>query len=94
MGNVMIDALARFLPQAKRHPIPHELQAQGKSRVDLTAPYGLVTLHRPSTVDNLATLRLIWAALEEIAKEIPLIFPVHPRTQNRMEEGRALRLAA
>jgi UDP-N-acetylglucosamine 2-epimerase (non-hydrolysing) len=87
VGNVMIDALARFLPQAKRRPIPPELQARGKSRVDLTGPYGLVTLHRPSTVDNLATFRVIWAALEEIAKEVPLIFPVHPRTQNRMEEG-------
>jgi UDP-N-acetylglucosamine 2-epimerase (non-hydrolysing) len=87
VGNVMIDALARFLPRAKRHPIPHELQSPEKSRVDLTGPYGLVTLHRPSTVDNLATFRVIWAALEEIAKEVPLIFPVHPRTQNRMEDA-------
>ncbi|MFZ0963020.1 MAG: UDP-N-acetylglucosamine 2-epimerase (non-hydrolyzing) [Terriglobia bacterium] len=87
VGNVMIDALRRFLPRAKRHPLPHELQARDKSRLDLVGPYGLVTLHRPSTVDNLATFRAIWAALEEIAKEVPLIFPVHPRTQNRMEEG-------
>jgi UDP-N-acetylglucosamine 2-epimerase (non-hydrolysing) len=83
----MIDALQRFLPQAKCYPLPQELKARGKSRVDLKGPYGLVTLHRPSTVDNLAMLRVIWAALEEIAKEVPLIFPVHPRTQNRMEEG-------
>jgi UDP-N-acetylglucosamine 2-epimerase (non-hydrolysing) len=87
VGNVMIDALQRFLPQAKRHPIPPELQARGQSRVDFTGPYGLVTLHRPSTVDNLATLRVIWTALQEIAKEVPLIFPVHPRTQSRMVEG-------
>jgi len=87
VGNVMIDALQRFLPTAKCHPIPPALQAPGKSRIDFTRPYGLVTLHRPSTVDNLATLRLIWTALEEIAKDVPLIFPVHPRTENRMEEG-------
>ncbi len=87
VGNVMIDALQRFLPRAKRHPIPHELQAPGKSLVDLTGPYGLVTLHRPSTVDNLARFGEVWAALEEIAKDIPLIFPVHPRTQSRMVEG-------
>jgi UDP-N-acetylglucosamine 2-epimerase (non-hydrolysing) len=87
VGNVMIDALQRFLPRAKRHPIPHELQAQGRWRVDLTRPYGMVTLHRPSTVDSLATFRVIWAALEEIAKEVPLIFPVHPRTRGRMEKG-------
>ncbi len=86
-GNVMIDALLRFLPQAKRHPLPPQLQAPGKSCVDFTGPYGMVTLHRPSTVDNLATLSMIWAALEEIAKDIPLIFPVHPRTQERLKEG-------
>ena len=87
VGNVMIDALRRSLPRAKCHPMSHELQAVDKSRVDLTGPYGLVTLHRPSTVDNLAIFRVIWTALEEIAKEVPLIFPVHPRTQNRMEAG-------
>jgi len=87
VGNVMIDALERFLPRAKHHPIPYELQAQSKSGIDLEGPFGLVTLHRPSTVDNLATLRAIWAALEEIAKELPLIFPAHPRTQSRMAEG-------
>jgi UDP-N-acetylglucosamine 2-epimerase (non-hydrolysing) len=84
----MIDALLRFLPRAKRLSVPRELQAAGKSRLDLRGPYGLVTLHRPSTVDQLPTLRRIWAALEEIAKGIPLIFPVHPRTQKRIEEGR------
>jgi UDP-N-acetylglucosamine 2-epimerase (non-hydrolysing) len=87
VGNVMIDALERFLPRAKRHPVPHELQAQGESSFDLTRPYGLVTLHRPSTVDNPATFRGVWAALEEIAQEVPLIFPVHPRTQSKMAEG-------
>jgi UDP-N-acetylglucosamine 2-epimerase (non-hydrolysing) len=86
VGNVMIDALRRFLPRAKSHPIPHHLQAPGKSHVDLTGQYGLVTLHRPSTVDDRATFRMIWAALEVIAQEIPLVFPVHPRTQSRIDE--------
>ena len=87
-GNVMIDALQRFLPRAKCHPLPPELRAPGNPAADFAGPYGMVTLHRPSTVDNLATLRMIWTALEEIAKDIPLIFPVHPRTQERMKEGR------
>jgi UDP-N-acetylglucosamine 2-epimerase (non-hydrolysing) len=87
VGNVMIDALQRFLPRAKHFPIPHDFDEQCKSRVDLTGPYGLVTLHRPSTVDNFATFREIWAALEVIAKDVPLIFPVHPRTQSKMVEG-------
>jgi UDP-N-acetylglucosamine 2-epimerase (non-hydrolysing) len=84
VGNVMIDALQRSLPRAQRPLMPHEIQPWGISCVDVTGPYGLVTLHRPSTVDNLATLGVIWAALEEVAKEVPLIFPVHPRTQHRM----------
>jgi UDP-N-acetylglucosamine 2-epimerase (non-hydrolysing) len=84
VGNVMIDALRRFLPHAKRRAVPQELYARSKH---LVGSYGLVTLHRPSTVDNLGTLRAIWEALEEIAKEVPLIFPLHPRTQNRMKEG-------
>jgi UDP-N-acetylglucosamine 2-epimerase (non-hydrolysing) len=87
VGNVMIDALQRFLPLAKRLPIPPEVQAWARSCVDWTGPYGIVTLHRPSTADDLNTLRVVWGELEEIAKEIPLIFPVHPRTRLRMEEG-------
>jgi UDP-N-acetylglucosamine 2-epimerase (non-hydrolysing) len=87
VGNVMIDALRRFLPHAKGCAIPPELCARGDHNGGLAGPYGLVTLHRPSTVDNLGTLRAIWQALEEIAKEIPLVFPLHPRTQNRMKEG-------
>jgi len=87
VGNVMIDALKRFLPLAKSRPIPIEFQAQDNSRDGVKSKYGLVTLHRPSTVDDLATFRGIWAALETIAKEVPLIFPAHPRTQGRMVEG-------
>jgi UDP-N-acetylglucosamine 2-epimerase (non-hydrolysing) len=86
VGNVMIDALKRFLPQAKSRPMPLEFQARDHSRDTVNSKYGLVTLHRPSTVDNLATFRGIWAALEVIAKEVSLIFPVHPRTQGRMVE--------
>ncbi|MGO8818043.1 MAG: non-hydrolyzing UDP-N-acetylglucosamine 2-epimerase [Terriglobia bacterium] len=84
VGNVMIDALRRSLPRAQRHFMSHERQAWGENRMDLTGPYGLVTLHRPATVDNTATLCMLWTALEEIAKEVPLIFPVHPRTRSRV----------
>lgn len=87
VGNVMIDALRRFLPHAKHRAVPPELHAWSKHNGGLVGAYGLVTLHRPSTVDNLGTLRTIWEALEAIAKEVPLIFPLHPRTQNRMREG-------
>jgi UDP-N-acetylglucosamine 2-epimerase (non-hydrolysing) len=83
----MIDALRRFLPHAKRRAVPPELCGRSKHNGGLAGSYGLVTLHRPSTVDNLGALRAIWEALQEIAKEVPLIFPLHPRTQNRMKEG-------
>jgi UDP-N-acetylglucosamine 2-epimerase (non-hydrolysing) len=81
-GNVMIDALQRFLPKAKRSTVmPAFANLPGvKSR------YGLVTLHRPRTVDNPSTLRELWAGLEVIAQKLPLIFPVHPRTRSRMDQ--------
>jgi UDP-N-acetylglucosamine 2-epimerase (non-hydrolysing) len=43
-----------------------------------------VTLHRPSSADNSLALRVVWKALGEIAEEIPIVFPVHPRTQKRL----------
>jgi UDP-N-acetylglucosamine 2-epimerase (non-hydrolysing) len=80
VGNVMIDALQHFLPHARRYvpAAPYPLADQQLTR------FGLVTLHRPSTVDDIPTLRSIWGALAEIAEEIPLIFPVHPRTHAHM----------
>src|SRR5690606_21747645 len=46
--------------------------------------FGLVTLHRPSNVDDPARLRAILGALGEVARELPLLFPVHPRTRARL----------
>jgi len=48
--------------------------------------YGVITLHRPSNVDDAETFRRIGSALKEIARELPLIFPVHPRTRNNLEK--------
>ena len=87
VGNVMIDALRRSLPQAKCRPMSNKLHTGGKTGVDLSSPYGLVTLHRPSMVDNPQVFATIWKSLEKIAEEIPLIFPVHPRTRDRMSQG-------
>jgi len=47
----------------------------------------LVTLHRPSNVDEVEKLRKIMQALVDIAQEVPVIFPVHPRTRSRMENA-------
>lgn len=86
-GNVMIDTLRRYLPGAMRCSLPPELHGSGQYAADMTRPHALVTLHRASTVDDLDTLRAIWGGLQEIAQEIPLIFPVHPRTQSCMEDA-------
>jgi UDP-N-acetylglucosamine 2-epimerase (non-hydrolysing) len=79
VGNVMIDTLERLLPQANaRYPA---LQTQfGLDK------YILVTLHRPSNVDDPETLREFITALQEISSDITVLFPVHPRTMQRISE--------
>jgi UDP-N-acetylglucosamine 2-epimerase (non-hydrolysing) len=80
VGNVMIDTLVKLLPIAdSRWP---ELQA----RISLDS-YGLVTLHRPSNVDDAASLAKMIAALSAISRRLPLLFPVHPRTRQRIVAG-------
>ena len=87
-GNVMIDTLRWLLPKA-----------QGKdtlARYTLSpGGYGVVTLHRPSNVDQPRTLGPLLDVLIEAARDLPLVFPVHPRTQCRIEQfGLAERLAS
>jgi UDP-N-acetylglucosamine 2-epimerase (non-hydrolysing) len=82
VGNVMIDSLVRALPQAvARDPL-----ASAGVVVD-SGRYGLVTLHRPSNVDGPAALEAAVRALLEIAENIPLVFPVHPRTRIQLEQA-------
>jgi UDP-N-acetylglucosamine 2-epimerase (non-hydrolysing) len=78
VGNVMIDSLDWVLP----HLAPKEIRASFGVG---TGPYGLVTLHRPSNVDDRGTLSEIVVGLEHVAEELPLLFPVHPRTRLRLE---------
>lgn len=79
VGNVMIDTLVRLLPQAEAG-WPALQERFGLAR------YGLVTLHRPSNVDEPEMLRDILAALAEISREMPLLFPMHPRTRQRITD--------
>jgi len=74
VGNVMIDTLVRLLPEAA-HSVP-----------DLPGSYGLVTLHRPSNVDDSEMLREILETLLECSRDIDIFFPVHPRTRRRLQE--------
>lgn len=77
VGNVMIDTLKANLEQADRSPI---LETLGLS----PGQYNVVTLHRPSNVDDAATLGRIADAFEEVQKDLPIVFPMHPRTVNNL----------
>jgi UDP-N-acetylglucosamine 2-epimerase (non-hydrolysing) len=75
VGNVMIDTLVRMLPES-----------DGLLPADLPPKYGLVTLHRPSNVDELDWLAELISSLEKASRELAFIFPVHPRTRQKMSE--------
>jgi len=77
VGNVMIDSLLSVKDRAMSSGILSQLSLDGR-------PFGLVTLHRPSNVDDPEVLRDRLATLDEVARERPLVFPVHPRTRERM----------
>ena len=79
VGNTMIDSLMAHLDKA--------LAGKPWQRFNLEpGSYGLVTLHRPANVDDLSTLTEIGLALKEVSGELPLLFPVHPRTRDRLEQ--------
>lgn len=71
VGNVMIDTLIKFLPAIETTPL----------QVNIPGKYILVTLHRPSNVDDPNQLKSILAALSEIAQKYTIVFPMHPRTK-------------
>jgi UDP-N-acetylglucosamine 2-epimerase (non-hydrolysing) len=81
VGNVMIDTLVRLLPVAEA------LWSKLSSKLNITEKqYGLVTLHRPSNVDDPIVLSNILRALGEISTDLPIIFPIHPRTRARIRQ--------
>jgi UDP-N-acetylglucosamine 2-epimerase (non-hydrolysing) len=83
VGNIMVDSLLRFRPAAEKLRTWEAYALRPKT-------YGLVTLHRPSNVDDDNALKGIVEALIQIQKETPLLFPVHPRTRERLERSRLL----
>jgi len=78
VGNVMIDTLLSHLERARGLDAPsrHGLAPGG---------YALVTLHRPSNVDDAQVLATIMDAIAELAERLPVLFPVHPRTRVSLE---------
>lgn len=78
VGNIMIDTLCMLRRRMDANPILEDLGLGEKN-------YGVITLHRPSNVDDKAQLKLIVRQLLACSKDIPLVFPVHPRTKGRLE---------
>jgi len=75
VGNVMIDTLVRLLPlatHAKKNGLPRQ--------------YALVTLHRPANVDDPQMLRKILISMLALNKDLPVIFPLHPRTRQAIRQ--------
>jgi UDP-N-acetylglucosamine 2-epimerase (non-hydrolysing) len=81
VGNVMVDTLLRLLPRADGERQLQEFALQNGAG---PKPFVLVTLHRPSNVDDPVMLARLMRALENIAARVPVVFPVHPRTRQRM----------
>jgi len=73
VGNVMIDSLMQNLERARRSHVKQQLGLND-------GEYGVITLHRPSNVDQPETFSGILDALGEISETLPIVFPVHPRT--------------
>lgn len=79
VGNVMIDSLLAHLPRARAAGSPAKLGLEPGS-------YAVLTLHRPSNVDDRVVLGGLLRALREIQLDVPVVFPVHPRTRKRLDE--------
>jgi UDP-N-acetylglucosamine 2-epimerase (non-hydrolysing) len=79
VGNIMIDSLLKHLPLAGKSTIRDSLGLAARD-------YAVLTLHRPSNVDELQTLGGILDALEAIGNRLPIVFPVHPRTLKMIAE--------
>jgi UDP-N-acetylglucosamine 2-epimerase (non-hydrolysing) len=76
VGNVMIDTLVRMLPNSQAF-VPQNIPSR----------FALVTLHRPSNVDDLKWLKSMLRTLGEFGSDLPVVFPVHPRTREKMNQA-------
>ncbi|HEX8406037.1 MAG TPA: UDP-N-acetylglucosamine 2-epimerase (non-hydrolyzing) [Duganella sp.] len=85
VGNVMIDTLLRQLPHAP--PVSKVLQdANLAGFVPDGQPYALLTMHRPSNVDDPLRLRALMETMVKLSDELPILFPLHPRTRSMLRQ--------
>ena len=79
-GNVMIDSLLKHREAAAGLKMPQRYGLQPKG-------YGVLTLHRPSNVDDPERFERIFRSIVELARDFPIVFPVHPRTRSRVVDS-------
>ena len=84
VGNVMIDTLLRHRSKAQDSTIVSDLQLIHRGRVK---PYAVLTLHRPANVDDRHKFAKMLQAFADISKQMPIIFPAHPRTVKQIQEA-------
>jgi UDP-N-acetylglucosamine 2-epimerase (non-hydrolysing) len=92
VGNVMIDSLRYNLKEAV--PARSTLAKSNSGITDSDSGYGVVTLHRPSNVDDTEVLERLLNVLARISLRTPLVFPIHPRTESRLAAAGLGRLLA
>jgi len=80
VGNPMIDTLRQHLEAARKRGAVARFGLKPRG-------YALVTLHRPSNVDDVSSLRRVFDALRALSEQIPILFPTHPRTRERMDRA-------
>jgi UDP-N-acetylglucosamine 2-epimerase (non-hydrolysing) len=80
VGNVMIDTLLKNKAKAQESTILADLALEPRA-------YAVLTLHRPSNVDNPAVLGRLLDALDVIQRDMPIIFPIHPRTRKNLSDS-------
>jgi UDP-N-acetylglucosamine 2-epimerase (non-hydrolysing) len=80
VGNVMIDTLLAHRERARALNVPERFGVTRRA-------YGLLTLHRPSNVDDATTFERLMGAIETISRDVPFIFPVHPRTRPMIQRS-------
>ena len=90
VGNTMIDSLLAFQERADESSILDSFGLRAETSRNgsrgAVQPYALLTLHRPSNVDEKAAFLKILRGLENLSSQLPIVFPVHPRTRKRIEE--------
>jgi UDP-N-acetylglucosamine 2-epimerase (non-hydrolysing) len=88
-GNVMIDTLLHNLPRAvpAAETIASATRERGGRGVEPGKPHAVLTLHRPSNVDAGPALASLLNVIGEVAEDLPVVFPVHPRTRARIDDA-------